>query len=138
MASSPTYSSVAGPARIAKTILPADTTSWVTIFDNSAGAAAVRIEALNICSDDTATMNVQFSRLVGATNFLEGTVRVVTLSGTDGAAARVNALAVIGVTAPDNIPVVVVPAGGTYQAKVLVAVTTAKTVTITGWARKYD
>lgn len=138
MATTPTYSSASGPAQIAKTILPADTTAWVTVYDNSAGSSAVRIEALSICSDDTSTVNIQFSRLISAVNYLIGTVRAVTLSGTDGAAARVNALAAIGVLSSDGIPIIMVPAGGTLQAKSLVTVTSGKTVTITGWARKYD
>ena len=64
-----------------------------------------------------------------------GTVRAVTLSGTDGAAARVNVLALLGTIAPDGIPVLEVPAGTKLQAKSLVAVTADKTVTLSGWAR---
>jgi hypothetical protein len=138
MASSPTYPAAAGCVGINKTIVPADTTTAVDIYNNSAGTSAVRIEALTICSDDTATMNVQFLRNASAVAYLIGTVRVATLSGTDGAAARINALTTIGTTAPDMIPVIEVPAGEKLQAKVLVAVTAAKTVTITGWARRYN
>lgn len=64
---------------IKQQILPANTTTWVDVVDNSAGTKAVRVEALNICSDDTNTVNIQFSRLSGGTNYLIGTVRVATL-----------------------------------------------------------
>lgn len=135
MATSPTYPS--GIARIAKTIVPADSTNWVDVYDNSASSTPVRVEAMNICSDDTSTVNIQFGRNVGATTFLIGTVRAVTLAGTDGATARVNALNTVGTLAPDGINVIEIPAGGKLQAKSLVAVTSAKTVTITGWVRQY-
>lgn len=135
MATSPTYPS--GIARIAKTIVNADSTNWVDVYDNSASSSPVRVEALNLCSDDTSTVNIQFGRFDGATTFLIGTVRAVTLSGTDGATPRVNCLNFVGVTAPDSIQVIEIPAGGKLQAKSLVAVTSAKTVTITGWVRQY-
>ena len=75
--------------------------------------------------------------LASGTNYLAGTVRAVTLSGTDGAAAKVNALTSIGTLAPDGIYDVWVGAGEKLQAKSLVTVTSAKTVTITGRARLY-
>ncbi len=135
MAANPTFpKSVVG---IDAVILPANTTAWVDVYDNSAGTANIRVEALNLTSDDTSTVNIQFSRLVGGTNYLIGTVRAVTLSGTDGAAARVNCLSTVGTTAADGIPVIEVPAGEKLQAKSLVAVTAAKTVTLTGWGRNF-
>lgn len=136
MATSPTY--VNDAKSIRKNIVNADSTNWVDIVDNSAGTKAVRVEALGICSDDTSTVNIQFSRYDGTTNYLMGTVRAVTLSGTDGAAARVVALDTIGTLAPDGIRVIEVGAGDKLQAKSLVAVTAAKTVSITGWYKKYE
>ena len=135
MAANPVFPS--GIAGIAKTILPADSTNWVDVYDNSASSTPVRVEALNLCSDDTSTVNIQFGRYVGSTTYLIGTVRAVTLSGTDGAAARVNCLSTVGTTAADGIPVIEVAAGQKLQAKSLVAVTSAKTVTLTGWVRQY-
>lgn len=135
MAATPTYAK--NVVSIAKTILPADTTAWVDVYDNSAGTANVRIEALNLCSDDTSTVNIQFGRYVGATTYLMGTVRAVTLSGTDGAAARINCLSTVGTVAADGIPVIEIAAGSKLQAKSLVAVTSAKTVTLTGWGRSF-
>ena len=122
---------------IHKTILPADTTAWVDVYDNSAGTANIRVEALTLCSDDTSTVNIQFGRYVGATTYPIGTVHAVTLSGTDGATARVNCLTTVGTTAADGIPVIEIPAGVKLQAKSLVAVTAAKTVTLTGWGRNF-
>ena len=135
MAATPVFPS--GYARIAKTILPADTTTYVDVYDNSAGTTPVRVEALTICSNDTSTVNIAFARHDGATAFLIGTVRAVTLSGTDGAAARINALTTVGTLAPDGINVLVIPAGGKLQAKSLANVTADKTVTITGWVAQY-
>lgn len=135
MAATPTYAK--SVVSVVKTIINADSTNWVDVYDNSAGSANVRIEALNLCSDDTSTVNIAFGRYVGSTTYLMGTVRAVTLSGTDGAAARVNCLSTVGVTAADGIPVIEVPAGTKLQAKSLVAVTAAKTVTLTGWGRSF-
>lgn len=135
MAATPTYfSSVEG---VRAQLLPADSTDWVDVCDNSGGTTPKRIEGLGITSDDTSTVNIQFSMLASAVNYPIGTARVVTLSGTDGAAAKVNAMASIGTLAPDGIYDVWVAAGEKLQAKSLVAVTSAKTVTITGRARLY-
>lgn len=135
MATSPTYPS--GVAGITKTIVNSDSTNWVTLYDNSASNSGARLEALNLCSDDTSTVNIQIGIEVSGTQYLVGTVRAVTLAGTDGAVALVNALNVVGNISPDAIKVIYIPAGGKLVAKSLVAVTSAKTVTMTGWARLY-
>lgn len=135
MAASPNYpSDVKG---INKTIVNSDSTNWVTLYDNSSGSKAVRVEALNLCSDDTSTVNIQIGVDVSATQYLIGTARAVTLSGTDGAALIVNALAIVGNVSPDAIRVIYIPTGGKLVAKSLVAVTSTKTVTLTGWVREY-
>ena len=135
MASSPTFTkNVVG---LHKTLVNADSTNLVDVYDNSAGTANIRVEALNLCSDDTSTVNIAFYRYAGSTAYLIGVVRAVTLSGTDGATARVNCLSTVGTTAADGIPVIEIPAGQKLQAKSLVAVTAAKTVTITGWGRNF-
>ncbi len=135
MATAATFPS--GVAAVRAQILPADNTTWKDVYDNSAGDKAVRIEGLGICSDDTNTVNITFSMLANAVNYNIGTVRAGTLSGIDGAAAKVNALAVIGVLAPDGIYDVWVAAGEKLQARSLVAVSSAKVVTIAGRARLY-
>jgi len=135
MAASPVFPS--SIARIAKTIVNSDSTNYVDVYDNSASTTPVRVEAMGLCSDDTSTVNIAFALSDGVNSYLTGTVRAVTLSGTDGATARVNCLSTVGWTAPDGIPVICISAGGKLQAKSLVAVTAAKTVTITGWVRQY-
>jgi len=135
MATTPTYPATTGPVAVVKTLVNADSTNIVDVYDNSASSSAIRVEALNLCSNDTSTVNISFYLYSGSASYLLGTVRAVTLSGTDGAAARVNALALLGTIAPDGIPVVEVPAGTKLQAKSLVAVTADKTVTLSGWAR---
>lgn len=136
MAASPTYSS--SVFSIHTQILPADTTAWKDVYDNSGGTDPVRVEGLGICSTDTSTVTIQFSLLVGGTNYLIGTVSAVTLSGTNGLAPKVQVLSAIGTLAPDGIYDIWVGAGMKLQAKSLVAVTTDKEVTLTGQARLYD
>lgn len=136
MATTPLFSN--DVKNIAKTIDPADTTAYVDIYDNSAGTKSARIESLAICSDDTSAVNAQFAILKGGTAYLMGTVNVPTLSGTNGSAARVNALTVLGTTDPDGIPTIEIEAGAKLQARSLVTVTSAKVVTITGRARTYE
>lgn len=135
MATTPTYPS--GIAKIAKTIVNSDSTNWVDIYDNSASSKNARVEGLRLCSDDTSTVNIQFGYNDGATTFLLGTVRAVTLSGTDGATVVINPLSIIGMLAADGINVLEIPPGIKLQAKSLVAVTAAKTVSLTGWVRLY-
>ena len=134
MAASPTYPS--GVAGIGKTIVNADGTNWVDLYNNT-GSAPARCEALNLCSDDTSAVNLQLGLELSGTTYLLGTVRAATLSGTDGAAAVVFPLASIGSVAPDAIRVLHIPAGAKLRAKVNAAVTAAKTVTITGAVRLY-
>lgn len=134
MAASPTYPS--GIAAIGKTIVNADGTNWVDLYNNT-GSAPARCEALNLCSDDTSTVNLQLGLELSGTTYLLGTVRAATLSGTDGAAAVVFPLLSIGSVAPDAIRVLHIPAGAKLRAKVNAAVTAAKTVTITGAVRLY-
>lgn len=135
MAANPSYPS--DVEVIAKEILPGDTTSWVDLYDNASGSEAVRCEALNLCSDDTSTVNIQIGFDLSGTRFLIGTVRAVTLSGTDGAARLVNALAVVGNVSPDAIRVIYIPAGAKLVARSLATVTASKVVSLTGWVRVY-
>ncbi len=124
---------------ICTTLVNADSTTWKDAYDNSAGSKAVRVEGLSITSDDTATMNIQVGILKGGTTYLNGTCRAVTLSGTDGAAAKVQALSSgnAGTLAADGIYDLWIEAGAKLQVKALVAVTAAKTVTVTGRVRTY-
>jgi hypothetical protein len=120
----------------------ADGTNIKVIFDNSTGAKAVRLEMLTICSDDTSVRNIQFSRLISAVDYLIGTINIPVAAGTDGVVPRVTGLSSsttgIGALDADGIYVCWVPAGQKLDAKMLVAVTTDKTITISGWARSYE
>jgi hypothetical protein len=124
------------------TIVNADSTNIKVLLDNSAGAKALRIEQLTICSDDTTARNVQFSRLASAVDYLIGTVNVPVASGSDGTTPRVTALSSstsgIGALDSDGLYVCWVPAGQKLDVKVLIAVTADKTVTISGWARSFE
>lgn len=124
------------------TFVNADSTNIKVVLDNSAGTKALRIEQLSICSDDTSARNVQFSRLVSAVDYTIGTVNVPAASGTDGSTPRVTALTSlsigIGGMDTDGIYALWLPAGQKLDAKMLVAVTSAKTVTLSGWARSFE
>lgn len=133
---SPIYGT--GVLPIAKNIVNSDSTNLVDLYDNSAGTQTKRVEALNICSDNDATTVVKLWHYTGSTAYLLGAVSVPTLSGTNGTAPRINALAILGTVESDGVPVIHVPAGSKLQASVVTAVTSAKTVTITGRARKYE
>lgn len=135
MAASPTYPS--GIAAITQTFVNADGTDWKTLYNNSSSSSPVRCEVLNLCSDDTVAVNMQFGIEIGGTTYLIGTVRAATLSGTDGAAAVVFPLASIGSVAPDAIRVLHIPNGAKLQARSRAAVSATKIVTITGAVRLY-
>ena len=127
-------------ANIAVTLANADSTNYKDAYDNSGGTKAVRVEALSIASTDTSTVNLQFAVLKGGTAYLLGTCRAVTLSGTDGAAAKVSALSAgnVGTLAADGIYDVWIEAGAKLQVKSLVAVTADKLVTVTGRVRAFE
>jgi hypothetical protein len=136
MATTPLFSN--DVKNIAKRIMLADTTTFVDIFNNLTGTKSARVEALAICSDDTNAVNVQLGLLIGETVYLMGTVAVPTLSGTNGSAARINAMTTLGTQDPDGIFTIEVEAGAKLQAKSLVAVTAQKVVTLTGRVRTYE
>lgn len=119
-----------------------DSTNWKDVFDPSAiqgNTHAVRVEELSITSDDTSTVNIQFALNRAGTLYLLGTVRVITLSGTDGAAVKISALTAgnVGILAPDGIYDLWLEPTVKLQAKSLVAVSSNKTVTIAGRVRTY-
>ena len=91
-----------------------------------------------ICSDDTSAVNVQLGLLIGGTVFLMGTVAVPTLSGTNGSAARINAMTTLGTQDPDGIFTIEVQSGAKLQARTLANVTEDKIVTLTGRVRTYE
>jgi hypothetical protein len=135
MATSPNYpSDVKG---IATTIVSSSSTNWVTLYDNSSGSAAARCEALNLCSDDTSTINIQVGLEVSGSQFLVGTARAVSSSGVDGESRLVNALNIVGNVAPDAIKVVYIPTGTKLVARASASISSGRTATLTGWVRTY-
>lgn len=135
MSATPTFPS--GVAVIRAKITPTETTSAVVLYDNT-GTNAVRVEGLGIASDDAAAQNIQFSILAGGVTYPISTVNVPIASGTNGSAARVNALPSIGVLAPDGVYDVWVGAGEKLQANSLATLTAGDTITITGRVRLYN
>lgn len=120
-------------------ILPADTTTLLDLIDNTSGTKTMRIESLNLNSDDTSAKIVQFYRKKGSSDaVLLGSINVPTLSGTNGVAATVNALNTLGRDAPDGLSVFYCTAGTKIQISVTAAVTAAKTIHVSGVARTYE
>lgn len=64
------------------TFTSADTTAKKTIFTPSTNDSDLKM--LNLATDDSSAVNAQIWYYDGSTSFLIGTVRVPTLSGTDG------------------------------------------------------
>lgn len=114
----------------------------VTVYDNSAGTKAVRVESLNLCSQAAPASNVKFSRLAGAVSYTLGTVAVPLNAGVTGAIARVNALGsnplLLGEMDADGIYVVWIPAGQKLQANMLVQITSPNAMHITGTVRTFE
>lgn len=114
----------------------------VTVYDNSAGTKAVRVESLNLCSQAAPANNVKFSRLHNSVNYTLGTVAVPLNAGVTGAIARVNALSsnllLLGDMDSDGIYVIWIPAGQTLQAQMLVQITSPNSVHITGTVKTFE
>lgn len=123
----------------AVTFVNADGTTAKTVF--TAGANDSDLKMLTITSNDTATVNMQVYYRTGGTDYLIGTVRAVTLTGTDGSA---NSVDLLNSTALPFLPVddagkryVPVKTGDTIKVAPLAAVTAAKTVTIVALGYDY-
>src|SRR4051812_48945073 len=81
-----TPNSVITPQSISQggvTFVNADSTTAKTLL--TAGANGTIVTGLAGTTDDTPANNVKLQIFDGTTNFLVGTVRLVTLAGTDGA-----------------------------------------------------
>ena len=103
----------------------------------SAGADGTKVTRIAATSNDTAAVNMQLFIHDGATAFLAGTVRIATLSGTDGAVAAVNLLSRTALPWLDADGEFFIPSGYKVQVAPLAAVTAAKTVTIVCFAMDY-
>lgn len=114
------------------TFVNADGTTAKTVF--TAGSNDSDLKMLSITSNDTASVNMQVEYFDGSTAYLIGTVRAVTLTGTDGAA---NAVDLLNSTALPFLPVddagkryIPVKTGHTIKVAPVATVTAAKTVTV--------
>lgn len=119
-------------------ILYATNTGKVDVVDNSAGTKAVRVDSLNLVSDDSANKDIQFSLLSGATSYVVGTVAVLAGAGNSSGVARTRVLDLVSVQDSDGIPCIWVGAGIKLQANATAQLTSGKTIHITGAYRKFE
>ncbi len=112
--------------------LNADGTTLKDIF--IAGTNGSILRGISACTTDVSANNIQLFFYDGSTAYLLGTVRVATLSGTDGAANGINLLNSTAIPAlkTDNAgnKIFALENGQKIQAGVLVAVTSTKTLTL--------
>ena len=103
----------------------------------AAGADGTKVLRIAATTNDTSANNCQLFIHDGATAYLVGTVRVATLSGTDGAAVAVNLLNATALPWLDADGEFFIPSGYKVQVAPLAAVTAAKTLTIVCFAANY-
>lgn len=103
----------------------------------SAGSDGSKILAVNVCSDDTATVEMELYLHDGTTAYLLGTQDVATLSGTDGATAAINLLDSAFIPAVDADGELFIPSGYKLQVAPKAAVTATYTVTVVCFAGNY-
>lgn len=103
----------------------------------SAGADGTKVRSIAATSDDTSAVNMRLYIHDGTTAYLVGTVRIPTLSGTDGAAAALDLLMASALPWLDADGEFALPTGYKVQAAPLAAVTAAKTVTLVCLAVDY-
>lgn len=138
MATTPTYPSSTGPVRVAKQLLPADSSNIVDVYDNSLGAAAIKVEVLRIITNNTADRIVTFYIYSGSTSYKYGSVTVPDLSGTNGLTdPTVDVIARLGSAGADGVPCIWILAGCKLQASLDSALAADKTMDIVGRAITY-
>ena len=117
----------------------ADGTSYQTLYTASAEDAVVK--SLMATSDDTAAMNIMLAINDGVADHPIGTVNVPIAAGTNGTTAAVDLFnsSMLPGLPMDQYGKRILPMKNGYllKAKVLVAVTAAKTVAITGVVEEY-
>ena len=114
------------------TFTSADTTTAKTIA--TAGANGSKVVGIQICSDDTSARAIQFGITRSATFILLGTINLPIAAGTDGAVPAVNGF---NPSYMPGLPVdsdgeryIFMESGDTLQAKMVVSITAAKTVSV--------
>jgi len=120
-------------------IVNADTTTLKTLF--TAGADDSNLKAIIATSDDTSTVNLRVLLTSGGTDYQLGTVRIVTLSGTDGAANNID---VLNSTAFAGLPLdangkryIPLKNGDVIKVAALATVTSGKTVNVTAFGEDF-
>jgi hypothetical protein len=120
------------------TFVNADGTTEKDLNSFVSGAAdGGKVFAINVTSDDTATVEMQVLIHDGTTAFLLGTVDVPTLAGTDGSTPAKNLLDPTLVAGLDSDGELFVPTGYKLQVRPKAAVTATKTVTVIGHGGQY-
>lgn len=103
----------------------------------SAGSNGCKIISISAVSDDTSSVNMRLFVHDGSTAYQVGTMRIPTLSGTDGAAAAISLLNHTAFPWLEDDRGFVIPTGYKLQVAPLATVTSAKTVTIVCLAGDY-
>lgn len=135
MATTPTYPAATGPVNVCKRLLPADSTTLVDVYDNSAGTVGVKFEALAITTDNSADRVATFYLYSGSTAFRLGSVNVPDLSGSNGSTdPRINVLSTLGTAGADGVPCVWIGAGSKLQVGLDSALAANKVMDVVGRA----
>jgi hypothetical protein len=120
-------------------ILPADTTSLVTLF--TAGANDTIVKAINVQSTDTVARVVQLTVNDGVNDFLIGSVNIPLRSGDTGTAAAIDLL---GGTLMPSLPydangkrILPLPAGYVLKVNSQVTVSATREITFVCMAEDY-
>jgi hypothetical protein len=116
-----------------------DTTVSKLLF--TAGANDSDVLSIVATSNDTATVNLQVFRTNGGVDYLLGTVRIITLSGTDGAAVAID---ILNSTAFPGLPInsvgkryIPLKNGDTLRIAAVVTMTTGKVCNVTAFGQDY-
>lgn len=123
----------------AVTFVNADSTTPKDLF--VAGSNGSILKGISFCSNDTSSVNLQLFFYDGSTAYLIGTVRAVTLSGTDGAANAINALNPVAFpftkVDTEGNRCIQLKSGEKIQCAPVAAVTTNKTVTVVAFGEDF-
>lgn len=92
------------------------------------------LKAINVCSNDTAVINLKVFLEDGSTEYLLGTVPIPALSGTDGVEPAVNALDPTWIPGLDENGHLYLEADYEVRVGCLATMTAAKTMTVVGLA----
>lgn len=121
------------------TFTSADTTATKLAF--TAASNDSNVKAIIACTDDTAAVNLKVFLTRGGVDYLLGTIRIATLSGTDGAAPGVDILNASGMSGLplDSVGKRYIPmkTGDTLRLSCLATMTAAKTLWVSVLGEDY-